>query len=187
MTERVSDPCVKVCAECNGPEREPGHHENCDCPCCGYRRERDDARAVLARAEEDLARAEEDARAWSASAARLEKDLADARHEVERLTRAATCASCGGLIGPPMQCGMCIEREAPVPGMPERPATTNLRERSVRAEAEVERLRVALEELADIVDGVVRENDYASVRALGLDSFTTQCARAALAPAKEKP
>jgi hypothetical protein len=54
------------------------------------------------------------------------------------------------------------------------------------SEAEVERLRAALEELADIVDGVVRENDYASVRGLGLDSFTTQCARAALAPAKEK-
>lgn len=47
-----------------------------------------------------------------------------------------------------MQCGYCIEREEPTKGMPQRPATTNLRERAERAEAERDLYRAALADAA---------------------------------------
>lgn len=65
----------------------------------------------------------------------------EARAYAERLREAQRCVSCGRLICPPMQCGECIEKEEPVPGMPFRPATATLR-------AEVERLRHSLADIA---------------------------------------
>ena len=57
----------------------------------------------------------------------------EAEHITARLVKACECVTCRGSILPPMQCGYCIEREEPTKGMPQRPATTNLRARSTWA------------------------------------------------------
>lgn len=67
---------------------------------------------------------------------RLTEDARLAWSVTNELREAQRCVSCRGTICPPMQCGSCIEKEAPAPGMPQRPATTNLRERLERAERE---------------------------------------------------
>lgn len=54
--------------------------------------------------------------------------IGEQQEMIRGLREAQKCASCGGSICPPMQCGLCIEKENPVPGMPARPATTTLRE-----------------------------------------------------------
>ena len=72
----------------------------------------------------------------------------EAEHITARLVKACECVTCRGSILPPMQCGYCIEREEPTKGMPQRPATTNLRERAERAEAERDLYRAALADAA---------------------------------------
>jgi hypothetical protein len=69
---------------------------------------------------------------------RLHGIMEEGCEAIDRLRDAQKCASCGGTILPPMQCGSCIETQRPVPGMPERPATTNLQERLKEAWAAIE-------------------------------------------------
>jgi len=59
---------------------------------------------------------------------RVVRERDEANEAKDRLAKACECVSCHGSIMPPMQCGMCIEREKPVDGMPARPVTTSLRE-----------------------------------------------------------
>lgn len=77
---------------------------------------------------------------WKSRALRAEEKL-------EKQIESQVCVSCSSLICPPMQCGACIEAEAPVPaGMPARPATATLRARAKRAEENWRNLKERVEE-----------------------------------------
>ncbi len=58
----------------------------------------------------------------------MEEQISFLEKRVTRMTAAQTCVYCQSVVCPPMQCGSCIERDGPAPGMPARPMTTAFRE-----------------------------------------------------------
>ena len=71
----------------------------------------------------------------------LQRQLEQARKEIDALDEAQKCASCGSTICPPMQCGRCIEQCEPVKGMPARPVTTELKEELEQAKVQIAKLQ----------------------------------------------